>query len=83
MAKGIRIKWNRKAFGQLRRERGVMSDLIRRGQAIQGAAGPEFEVSPFTGKTRARVSVGAWTPEAIEQNAKSNALIRALGAGER
>lgn len=78
---GIKIKWNNKAFRQLRRERGVMSDLIRRGRAIQAQAGPEFVVSPFTGKNRARVSVGAWSPEAARKNAKTQALVRSLDAG--
>lgn len=78
---GMKIRWNRKAFAQLRKERGVMRDLIHRGQAIQAAAGLEYEVSPFTGKNRARVSVAAVTPEARRKNAKSNDLIRGLDAG--
>lgn len=78
---GVKIKWNRGAFAELRKERGVMSDLIRRGRAIQAQAGPEYEVSPFTGKNRARVSVAAFTPEARRKNARSNDLIRSLDAG--
>ncbi|MEQ6899008.1 hypothetical protein [Microbacterium sp. KR10-403] len=81
MGKNVKIKWNRKAFPQLRKERGVMSDLIRRGRAIQAQAGSEYEVSPFTGKNRARVSVAAVTDEAKQKNAKSNDLVRALDAG--
>jgi hypothetical protein len=81
MAKNVRIKWNRQAFPALRKERGVMRDLIHRAQAIQDAAGPEYEWSPFTGRNRARVSVAAVTPEAKRKNAKSNDLLRALDAG--
>ena len=82
MAK-MTIKWNRKAFAELRKERGVMSDLIHRGRAIQEAAGPEYEWSPFTGRNRARVSVAAVTPQAKRKNARSNDLIRALDAGRK
>lgn len=76
-----RIKWHMKGFKALRKERGVMSDLIKRGQAIASAAGEGVEAEPFTGKNRAKVSVLTATPEAIKANAAGNTLLRALDAG--
>jgi hypothetical protein len=76
-----KIKWNLAGFKALRKERGVMSDLIDRGQAIAAAAGDGVEAEPFTGRNRARVSVLTATVEAARKNARDNTLIRALDAG--
>ena len=76
-----RIKWNIAGFKALRNERGVMSDLIERGQAIVSASGSGFKIVPVSGKNRARVSVLTDTPEAKIDNAKNNTLIRNLDAG--
>lgn len=81
MAKATRMKWNNKAFRELRKSRPIMSDLIRRGGAIAAAAGAGYEAIPFTGKNRARVSVITATAEARLDNGRNNTLVRAVNAG--
>ena len=76
-----RIKWKRQGFRELLRSRPVMSDLMRRGQAIATQSGPGYVASPFTGRNRSRVSIVTDTPEAIEDNARRNTLIRNMDAG--
>lgn len=76
-----RIKWRRQGFREILRSRAVMSDLMHRGQAIAAQSGPGYVASPFTGRNRGRVSVAADTPQAIEDNARRNTLIRNMDAG--
>lgn len=75
-----RIKWNMKGFRDLRRSREVMSDLIKRGKVIADSAGAGYEVTPYTGKNRGRVSVITASPEAVLDNATNNTLVRSIGA---
>ncbi|WP_193510480.1 hypothetical protein [Cryobacterium sp. BB736] len=76
-----KIKWSMKGFRELRKSREVMSDLIKRGDRIESAAGPGYVASPFTGRTRGRVSVMTEDQAAREDNARNNTLIRSLDAG--
>lgn len=77
-----RIKWRMKGFKELRKSREIMSDLIKRGKAIESDAGPGYIAAPFTGRTRGRVSVMTEDEAAREDNARNNTLIRALDAGK-
>lgn len=76
-----RIKWNVKAFRELRLDPGVMDDLERRADAIADAAGPGYEASTFEGRNRGRASVitGDW--KARIDNARNQTLLRNLDAG--
>lgn len=76
-----KIRWHIKGFKELRKDRGVMSDLLKRGEAIAASAGAGVEAEPFTGKNRGRVSVFTATDEATRKNAEQNTLLRALDAG--
>lgn len=76
-----RIKWNMKGFKELRKSRPVMSDLIDRAGDIADASGDGYDVSPFTGKNRARVTVMAVTAESRDDNARNNTLLRNMGRG--
>lgn len=76
-----RIKWNNKAFKELRKSDEVMRELETRAERIADAAGPGVETSPFEGRNRGRVSVITATAEARRRNAEANTLVRAIDAG--
>lgn len=84
MAK-VRIKLNRREVRRLLRGEGqysgVAEDLKRRADNIAAAAGDGMEVDTGVGRNRARASVRTATPEAVEAEATSRALTRALDAG--
>lgn len=76
-----RIKWNVKAFRELRLEPGVIADLGERAEAIANVAGPGYEASTFEGRNRGRASVITGDFSAIRDNAKNQTLLRSLDAG--
>jgi hypothetical protein len=80
MAK-TRIKWNVKAFRELRLEPGVIADLEARAEAVAAAAGSGYEASAMAGKNRGRASVITADYAAIRDNAKNQSLLRSLDAG--
>ena len=49
-------------------------------QGIAGRAGPGYEVTTYTGKTRVNASVHAATEEAYRDNLKNNTLLKAVGS---
>lgn len=80
MAKAI--KWNRKAFVELRNLPEIEADLLQRGGRIAAACGPDFEVNPSeNSKTRARVYVQPKNARGAKQNAQNNTLLANLDAG--
>lgn len=92
MAKGTRVKWNLRAWSQLRHAPGVVADLDARASRIAAAAGPGFtrrQASPGDpsktkkppARTRARASVGTASWQARMEQSRDNVLQRALNAG--
>lgn len=83
MSKALKsVKITSKAIKELLRSKELEDDLLRRGNAIAGAAGPGFVAKVSTGsKTRARVNITAETREAWIAQKKTHALERAIGAG--
>lgn len=76
-----RIKWNVKAFRELRLEPGVIADLGERAERIASAAGVGYEPSTFEGRNRGRASVITADFAARRDNARNQSLLRALDAG--
>lgn len=80
-----RIKWNIRAFAELRNEPGVLNDLQERAEAIADAAGEGYESRPAEageGKQgRGRAAVLTGTADARADNAKNQTLLRSLDAG--
>lgn len=77
-----RIKWNLKAFRELRTLPSVQADIQRRAEAIATAAGTGFDAnSTPSPRNRARSSVVTATGAAIRKNATDNTLSRSLDAG--
>lgn len=76
-----RIKWNVKAFRELRLEPDVIADLEDRAERIADSAGDGYEASAQAGKNRGRASVITGDYAAMRDNAKNQSLLRALDAG--
>lgn len=81
MVKKVRVKMNIAGARAIRNSAEVEGDLMRRAQAIEAAAGPGYEASSQTGRTRARASVITADFEAIRDNAKNNTLLKSLDRG--
>ncbi len=75
-----RIRWNRKAFAQIRTLPEVQKHLRSIGKKIAADAGEGVEArsSVTGGRKRARTAVVVTTAEAAAENAKHNTLLRAL-----
>ncbi len=77
------IKFNKKAFEQLRKSHGVRDDLLRRARNVARAAGGEdmgYKVTPLSLEDpRGAVSIMA-TGKARMHNRKHHSLLRALNA---
>lgn len=76
-----RVKLHNRGFTEMRKDPNLVADLEARGRAIANAAGPGYEVSSYSGKTRHRVSVITESYEAAKDNEENNTLLKALDAG--
>lgn len=74
------MKWNFKAFEQIRRLPGVKAALKAEVDAIAASAGPGYVSHVDEGKTRSRGSVVTGDAKAIRDNSKNSTLLRALQA---
>ena len=72
------FKLNSKGVREMLRSEEVKAMLRERAEAIKGRAGDGYEVSTFTGKTRANASVKATTVKAIKDTQKNNTLLKAV-----
>lgn len=76
----MRIKWNVRAFEDIRRSAGVKARLKREADAVASASGRGYVVQTGEGKSRSRAAVIAATPEAARDNSKNNTLLRSLSS---
>ncbi|OBA62189.1 hypothetical protein A5780_19210 [Nocardia sp. 852002-20019_SCH5090214] len=81
----MRIKFNNRAFYELRSAPGVRADLEARAEKIAQAAGEGYEPGSRQGEKRPqgrwRASVVTATWEAMQDNAENHTLLRALDEG--
>lgn len=80
----MKIKYNIKAFEEIRRLPAVAAEVDSRAARIAAAAGPGYESSPYRGATRHRASVITTTPKAMQHEKShrgSSRLLRAIDAG--
>lgn len=80
MAKKIRLEMNSRGIRELLRGGDVQADLMRRGNAIAGAAGPGHSAD-MTFTDRAAVFVRTDTVEAMLSEQRDRTLTAALDAG--
>ena len=72
------IKWNLKAFKQIRTSPEMKARLGKDAEAIAKSAGTGYEAGVGDGKTRARASVITGDPDTMRKEAKNGNLLRAL-----
>lgn len=80
----VRVEMRKRGARELLRSPDVLAELERRGKAIRDAAGGEaegYEVQPWTGKNRGRVTVRTSTVAAMRREAREKRLLRSLDAG--
>jgi len=76
-----RIRWNHRAFEQIRRDPAVANELRKEADKIADRAGEGYLAVDGNGRTRSRAAVVTSNAEAIRDNAENNTLLRALGGG--
>lgn len=76
-----RLKFNYKAFNEVRKSDAVTRDLIARGQRMAKSAGEGVVVRWSKGRSRTRVFVVTDTAEARKAAATDHTLERAIDAG--
>lgn len=75
----MRIRWNGKAFEQIRRLPETKAELRRHANAIAQRCGKGYVAVSGEGRTRSRAAVLAVSHTAREDNAKNNTLVREIG----
>ncbi len=77
----VKVVLNDRGVRDLLTSDGVKRDLLRRGERIATAAGPDHEAEVTVGRKRARVGIRTTTPAAMEAEASRGSLSSALDAG--
>lgn len=75
----MRFKLNRAGVRELMQSAQMAAICEEKANAIAGRCGPGYEVTTYTGKTRANASVHAATPQARRENMENNTLLKAVG----
>ena len=74
----FKFKLSSKGVRDMLRSQEIQAMLRERAEEIKGRAGDGYEVSNFTGKTRAKAGVKATTVKAIKDTKKNNTLLKAV-----
>lgn len=69
---------NRAGVAELMKSPEMVALLKETAKTIQNRAGEGYEVSVFTGKNRANISIKTKSRKAIRDNNKNNTLLKAL-----
>ena len=77
----MKIKYNIKAFEEIRRLPAVAAEVDSRAAPNAHACGDGYESSPYEGRSRHRASVITSNYKAARDNAKNNTLLRNINAG--
>lgn len=80
--KKAKVKYNMKAFEEIRRLPKTKSTLESSGSKIAEACGDGYEMRSGEGKTRSRASVLTTNAKAMRDNRKNNTLLRNMDAGK-
>lgn len=76
-----KVKLNLRGLNALMTSREVTAEVVKRAQAIQRAAGPNFEVNVVPHKFTARAFIRPANVEGAKEEARDKRLTRALNAG--
>lgn len=80
MASNVTVRLKLRGLNALMTSRSVTSDVIKRAQAIQNAAGENFEVNVVPHKYTARAFIRPKNYEGAVQEAREKRLLRAIDA---
>lgn len=80
MANDVNVRLNLRGLNRLMTSPGVTAAVVRRAQAIQAAAGDNFEANIVPHKYTARAYIRAKNYEGAVQEAREKRLLRALDA---
>lgn len=69
---------NRAGVAELMKSPEMVTLLKEKAKTIQERAGNGYEISTFTGKNRANISIKTKSRKAIRDNNKNNTLLKAL-----
>lgn len=72
------FKLNRAGVAELMKSPEMMAILKEKAKSVQEKAGHGYEISSFTGKNRANVSVKTKSRKSVRDNNKNNTLLKAL-----
>ena len=76
----VKVVLIREGVRELLRSEEIQTELKRRGQRVQEAAGAGYEMDARVGVNRANVQITAKTFRARKSNLKHNTLLKALNA---
>lgn len=74
----FKFKLNRKGVGEMLRSEEMQMLLKEYASGIQKRAGDGYEMSTYSGKTRANATVKPATVKAKQDNRKNNTLLKAV-----
>lgn len=81
MAKGVRVKMNSRGARAVLQSQGAQDVVLPIAQRIASSAGPGFVADVQVGRNRAIAMAKTTDFESLLHNAKTNALLKGLGAG--
>lgn len=75
----LKIELDSAGIQALLKSQEIMGTLQEAADGIQTQLGDRFQTSQHIGKTRANVSVYTEDPDALQDNAKNNTMLKAMG----
>lgn len=77
----MKVTLNRAGVRSLLRSLEMMSTCEEYATSALSRLGTGYEVTTHTGKNRVNASIAAVTPAAIQENSRTNSILKALGGG--
>ena len=74
----VRLTLNRSGVRELMRSQAMMNICAKYAYSAQSRLGDGYEVSCHTGKNRVNAEIAAVTREAIQENQRSDSILKAL-----
>ncbi len=76
----VKIELNSAGIQAMLKSQAVLDTLQTVADSVQTRLGDKFQTSQHIGKTRANVSVYTEDPDALQDNATNNTMLKAMGA---
>lgn len=79
----LKVKLNRAGVRSLLRSQEMMNICKKYAYSAQSRLGDGYSVTYQTGKNRVNASIAAVTPAAVQENGKTNSILKALRGGSK